>query len=60
MMLATGAGPLTLFVGSTFSVDGATPKEHFIIAPLVTIMGIGLSTSLSPTRKPYTKAPSPA
>ena len=36
MMVAAGAVALVLFTGSTTSDEGATPKEHIIMAPAVT------------------------
>jgi len=36
MMVAAGAPAMVLFVGKTLSVDGAMPKVHIIMAPVVT------------------------
>jgi hypothetical protein len=36
MILAAGAPTMTLLVGSTTRAEGATPKEHVIMAPAVT------------------------
>ncbi len=40
MMLADGAPDITQFIGSTFSVPGAIPNEHFNIAPEQTSLPI--------------------
>jgi hypothetical protein len=36
MVVAAGAPAMVLFVGSTFSVEGAMPNVHIIMAPVVT------------------------
>jgi len=36
MMVAAGAPAMVLLIGRTFSVEGAIPKVHIIIAPVVT------------------------
>jgi hypothetical protein len=36
MMVAAGAPAIVLFMGSTFKVEGAMPKVHIIMAPVVT------------------------
>lgn len=40
MIVAAGAPAMVLFVGSTFRVEGAMPKVHIIMAPVVTSWGI--------------------
>lgn len=40
IILALGVPSVTLFVGSTLSVEGATPKPHCMVAPLHTQLGI--------------------
>ena len=36
MILAAGVPAMVLLIGSTARTEGATPKEHIIIAPAVT------------------------
>jgi len=36
MIVAAGAPAIVLFIGSTFSVEGAMPNVHIIMAPVVT------------------------
>jgi hypothetical protein len=40
MMVAAGAPTIVLLIGSTFSVEGAMPNGHIIMAPVVTSWGI--------------------
>jgi predicted DNA repair protein MutK len=40
MIVAAGAPAMVLLVGKTFRVEGAMPKEHIIMAPVVTSCGI--------------------
>jgi len=40
IIVAAGAPAIVLFIGRTFRTEGATPKVHIIMAPVVTSWGM--------------------
>src|SRR3954465_3795018 len=60
MMFAAGAPHIVLFAGRTTRAEGATPKEHVIMAPAVTSCDMrrwGLIFNLRPARERFAGGP---